>query len=140
MATTIQIDGDQITLNDAASEETLKELVDLLKRQSNTAGGGASGSAAARQAKQTADNMTKGAKALKDASVKLGDVVETFDDIETKTGKTFTDIGAKIGDCASCTLYYVSCIIYHVSCILHLASPILYLSDPAPIHLGNHVY
>ena len=27
MATTIQIDGDQITLNDAASEETLKELI-----------------------------------------------------------------------------------------------------------------
>ena len=96
MATTIQIDGDQITLNDAASEETLKELVDLLKRQSGTSGG-QSGSIQARQAKQTADNMAKGAKAIKDASVKLGDVVETFDDIETKTGKTFTDIGAKIG-------------------------------------------
>ena len=93
MATTIQIDGDQITLNDAASEETLKELVDLLKRQS----GPSSGSTATNnQQKKTAEDMSKAAKGLKNASVDLGKVVETFDDIETKTNATFTSAGAKI--------------------------------------------
>jgi hypothetical protein len=95
MATTIRIEGDQITLNDAASEETLRELVDLLQRQN---GGNRGGSASAQgQQKQTADNMKKAADNLKNASVKLGDVVETFDDIEKSAGKSFTEIGAKIG-------------------------------------------
>lgn len=92
MATTIQIDGDQITLNDAASEETLKELVDLLKAQSGkTATASGTGSAKATEAL-----MNKSAKNLEKASVKLGDVVETFDDIEKSSTKSFTDIGKKI--------------------------------------------
>ena len=81
MATTIQIDGDQIQINDAASEETLKELVDLLKRQSGTSSGS---TATNNQQKKAADDMSKAAKGLKNASVDLGKVVETFDDIETK--------------------------------------------------------
>ena len=93
MATTIQIDGDQITLNDAASEETLKELVDLLKRQSGTSSGSATTNT---QQKKAADDMSKAAKGLKNASVDLGKVVETFDDIETKTNATFASVGAKI--------------------------------------------
>lgn len=94
MATTIKIEGDQITLNDAASEETLRELVDLLQRQN---GGNRGGSASAQgQQKQTADNMKKAADNLKNASVKLGDVVETFDDIEKSAGKSFTEIGSRI--------------------------------------------
>ena len=93
MATTIQIDGDQITLNDAASEETLKELVDLLKRQSMTSPGSTSTN---NQQKKTAEDMSKAAKGLKNASVDLGKVVETFDDIETKTNATFASVGAKI--------------------------------------------
>ena len=95
MATTIKIEGDQITLNDAASEETLRELVNLLQRQN---GSNRSGSASAQgQQKQTADNMKKAADNLKNATVKLGDVVETFDDIEKSATKSFTDIGNKIG-------------------------------------------
>ena len=95
MATTVRIEGDQITLNDAASEETLRELVDLLSRQQGSSGSTAS--AAGRQAKQTADNMKKAADNIKNASVKLEDVVETFDDIERNADKTFTEIGDKIG-------------------------------------------
>ena len=93
MATTIQIDGDQIQINDAASEETLKELVDLLKRQSGTSSGS---TATNNQQKKAADDMSKAAKGLKNASVDLGKVVETFDDIETKTNATFASVGAKI--------------------------------------------
>lgn len=95
MATTVRIEGDQITLNDAASEETLRELVDLLSRQQGSSG--SSNTAAGRQAKQTADNMKKAADNIKNASVKLEDVVETFDDIERNADKTFTEIGDKIG-------------------------------------------
>ena len=93
MATTIRIEGDQITLNDAASEETLRELVDLLSRQQSSSG---SSSAARQQQKQTADNMKKAADGLKNASVKLEDVIDTFDDIESTAGKTFTQVGQKI--------------------------------------------
>ena len=93
MATTIRIEGDQITLNDAASEETLRELVDLLSRQQSSSG---SSTAARQQQKQTADNMKKAADGLKNASVKLEDVIETFDDIESTAGKTFTQVGQKI--------------------------------------------
>ncbi len=95
MATTVRIEGDQITLNDAASEETLRELVDLLSRQQGSSG--SSNTAAGRQAKQTADNMKKAADNIKNASVKLEDVVETFDDIERNATKTFTDVGDRIG-------------------------------------------
>ena len=94
MATTIQIDGDQITLNDAASEETLKELVEELKRQGSAGGSGVGG---ASKLKETEKSMNTAAKNLKNASVDLGKVVETFDDIEQTSSKTFTEIGNKIG-------------------------------------------
>lgn len=94
MATTVRIEGDQITLNDAASEETLRELVDLLSRQQGSSG---NNSSMKTQQKQTADNMKKAADNLKNASVKLEDVVETFDDVERNATKTFSDIGNKIG-------------------------------------------
>jgi hypothetical protein len=74
MAVEIDIDGNRVTLNDVATEETLKRLLDVMERQ----GGNSSGFDVNREAAQVINNTTKENKKLK---VELQGLTKSADDL-----------------------------------------------------------
>lgn len=74
MAVEIDIDGNRVTLNDVATEETLKRLLDVMERQ----GGSSSGTSFVKDAAQTVTNTTKANKKL---TVELNGLTKSADDL-----------------------------------------------------------
>jgi len=74
MAVEIDIDGNRVTLNDVATEETLKRLLDVMERQ----GGNSSGTSYVNNAAETIKNTTKANKKL---TVELNGLTKSADDL-----------------------------------------------------------
>ena len=74
MAVEIDIDGNRVTLNDVATEETLKRLLDVMERQ----GGSSSGTSFVKDAAQTVTNTTKAQQKL---TVELNGLTKSADDL-----------------------------------------------------------
>jgi len=104
MAVEIDIDGNRVTLNDVATEETLKRLLDVMERQ----GGNSSGVSLVRDAAQTVTDTTKANKKLK---VELNGLTKSADDLAEELddaadsaggfGNKLMGMASKISDAAA---------------------------------------
>ena len=74
MAVEIDIDGNRVTLNDVATEETLKRLLDVMERQ----GGNSSGTSFV---KETSAGLKETAKGSKKLTVELNGLTKSADDL-----------------------------------------------------------
>ena len=104
MAVEIDIDGNRVTLNDVATEETLKRLLDVMERQ----GGSSSGTSFVKEASAGLKETAKGSKKLK---VELSGLTKSADDLAEELddaadsaggfGNKLMGMASKISDAAA---------------------------------------
>ena len=109
MAVEIDIDGNRVTLNDVATEETLKRLLDVMERQ----GGSSSGTSFVKDAATGIKDTTKANKKLK---VELNGLTKSADDLAEELddaadsaggfGNKLLGFAQKIGDAAADVLKF----------------------------------
>ena len=109
MAVEIDIDGNRVTLNDVATEETLKRLLDVMERQ----GGSSSGTSFVKEASAGLKDTAKGTKKLK---VELNGLTKSADDLAEELddaadsaggfGNKLMGFAQKIGDAAADVLKF----------------------------------
>lgn len=109
MAVEIDIDGNRVTLNDVATEETLKRLLDVMERQ----GGSSTGTSFVKDAATGLKDTAKGTKKLK---VELNGLTKSADDLAEELddaadsaggfGNKLMGFAQKIGDAAADVLKF----------------------------------
>lgn len=109
MAVEIDIDGNRVTLNDVATEETLKRLLDVMERQ----GGSSTGTSFVKEAATGLKDTAKGTKKLK---VELNGLTKSADDLAEELddaadsaggfGNKLMGFAQKIGDAAADVLKF----------------------------------
>ena len=104
MAVEIDIDGNRVTLNDVATEETLKRLLDVMERQ----GGSSSGTSFVKEASAGLKETAKGSKKLKvelqGLTKSADDLAEELDDAADSAGgfgNKLMGMASKISDAAA---------------------------------------
>lgn len=109
MAVEIDIDGNRVTLNDVATEETLKRLLDVMERQ----GGNSNGTSFV---KETSEGLRETAKGTKKLTVELNGLTKSADDLAEELddaadsaggfGNKLMGFAQKIGDAAADVLKF----------------------------------
>ena len=109
MAVEIDIDGNRVTLNDVATEETLRRVVDAIERQGGNSGGVGFVKEQVELTKKSNKQLSVSTTQLKGLSKSADDLAEELDDAADSAGgfgNKLMGFAQKIGDAAADVLKF----------------------------------